>query len=192
MVAILTIAAAYAWSAMGLILVALFIVLPIAEIYVIIQVGDAIGVLPTIALLIVDGMIGVALLRSQGRRAIERFNGALEQGRVPAREVFDGTAIMLGGALMLAPGFITDIFALCLLLPPTRDLIRIVGTRLGWRGISGSWRIGSFGSGPSGGPGGGSPPGFGSGTRRRYDYEGTAQEVVDPTAEIEDGGDDAR
>ena len=72
--------------AMGL-LVVLFILLPIAEIYVIVRVGEAIGILPTLALLIVDGFLGAALARSQGRAAWARFNRALGEGRVPAREV---------------------------------------------------------------------------------------------------------
>ncbi len=92
---------------MPLLLVLIFIVLPIAEIYVIIKVGEAIGVLPTIALLILDGFVGAALARSQGRQAWARFNQALAEGRVPGREVFDGAMIIVGGAFLLAPGFIT-------------------------------------------------------------------------------------
>ena len=94
---------------MGIVLLFLFLALPIAEIYVIIQVGDAIGVAPTLALLILDGFAGAALARSQGRAAWERFNRALTDGRVPANETFDGAMIIVGGALLLAPGFITDV-----------------------------------------------------------------------------------
>ena len=93
---------------MALFLVLIFIVLPIAELYVIIKVGGAIGVLPTIALLIADSFLGAALLRAQGRAAWRRFNEALALGRVPAREVFDGAMIILGGAFLITPGFITD------------------------------------------------------------------------------------
>src|ERR671937_2663654 len=109
---------------MALLLVALFIVLPIAEIYVIIKVGEAIGVLPTIALLIVDGFLGAALARSQGRAAWRRFNRALAEGRAPTTEVFDGAMVIVGGAFLLAPGFITDGLGLLLLIPPTRALLR--------------------------------------------------------------------
>src|ERR1044072_3461940 len=109
---------------MGLILFFLFIVLPIAEIYVIIQVGDAIGWVPTLFLLIFDGFAGAALARSQGRTAWERFNLALSQGRVPARETFDGAMIILGGSLLLAPGVITDVVGFALLIPPTRAVFR--------------------------------------------------------------------
>ena len=114
----------------AIVLLFLFLALPIAEIYVIIQVGDAIGVVPTLALLILDGFLGAALARSQGRAAWERFNRALTEGRVPARETFDGAMIILGGALLLAPGFITDVIGFALLLPPTRAVFRSVVARL--------------------------------------------------------------
>ena len=73
-------------------LVLLFIVVPIAELYVLWQIGSAIGILPTIALLILDSVLGAALMRSQGRAAWMRFNRALAEGRVPGREVIDGAA----------------------------------------------------------------------------------------------------
>ena len=96
-------------------LVLLFIVLPIAELYVIIQVGGAIGVLPTLALLMLDSLLGAALPRSQSRAAWERFNRALAEGRVPGREVFDGAMIIFGGALLLTPGSSPTSSALLLL-----------------------------------------------------------------------------
>ena len=116
----------------------LFIVLPIAELYVIIQIGGAIGVLPTLALLVVDSLVGAALARSQSRAAWERFNRALAEGRVPGREVFDGAMIILGGALLLTPGFLTDIVGLVLLLPPTRAVRRGVPRPLRLRSVPGS------------------------------------------------------
>jgi UPF0716 protein FxsA len=109
---------------MPLLLILLFIVVPIAEIYVIIQVGQAIGALPTIALLIADSILGSMLMRSQGRLAWRRFNEAVAAGRPPAREVLDGAMVIFGGAFLLTPGFITDIFGLILLLPPTRAILR--------------------------------------------------------------------
>jgi UPF0716 protein FxsA len=154
---------------MALILILLFIVLPIAELYVIIQVGGAIGVLPTLGLLILDSILGAWLWRSQGTKAWARFNQALAEGRVPAREVFDGAMVILGGALLVTPGFITDIFGLILLIPPTRALVR--GTMSGFakRRVAFGWRVAS----PPPRPGSGTPP---PGTRG-YDYEGTAREV---------------
>src|SRR2546421_9758413 len=105
------------------ILVVLFIAVPIAELYVIIKVGEAIGALPTIAILVADSIAGSALLRSQGRSAWRRFNQALAAGRPPAREVLDGALIIFGGAFLITPGFITDVVGVILLLPPTRALV---------------------------------------------------------------------
>ena len=114
---------------MALVLILVFIVVPIAELYVLIQIGSAIGILPTIALLIADSVLGAALMRSQGRAAWMRFNRALAEGRVPGREVMDGALVIFGGALLLTPGFLSDFLGLLLLLPPTRAVIRTVLVR---------------------------------------------------------------
>jgi UPF0716 protein FxsA len=110
-------------AAMGL-LVLLFIVVPIAEIYVIIKVGEAIGALWTVVLLIADSVIGARLVAWQGRAAWRRFGEAVAQGRVPHNEVVDGVMIIFGGALLLTPGFITDVLGILLILPPTRAMLR--------------------------------------------------------------------
>ena len=68
-------------------------------------------------------------MRHQGRAAWRRFNEAVQRGRVPAREVLDGALVIFGGALLLAPGFITDILGLVLLVPPTRALVRVIAAR---------------------------------------------------------------
>src|SRR5215218_8072802 len=102
----------------------LFIVLPLAELYVIIQLAGVIGILPTIALLLIDSIAGTMLMKSQGRLAWRRFNEATAEGRIPAREVADGALIILGGAFLLTPGFITDIIGFLLLIPPTRAMFR--------------------------------------------------------------------
>lgn len=109
---------------MALLLIAVFIVVPIIELYVIIQVGGSIGAGPTIFLLLLDSIIGSLLLRSQGRSAWVSLNRALAESRIPAKEVLDGVLIIFGGALLLTPGFITDIFGLLLLIPPTRAIVR--------------------------------------------------------------------
>src|SRR3954468_15879558 len=109
---------------MPLLLVVLFVVVPLVEIYVIIQVGQAIGPWWTIALLIADSILGAMLMRSQGRAAWRRFQLALAEGRPPAREVIDGALVIFGGALLLTPGFVTDLFGLAFLLPPSRAVIR--------------------------------------------------------------------
>jgi UPF0716 protein FxsA len=110
-------------------LVLLFIVVPIAELFVIIQVGEAIGVWWTIAILIADSILGSMLMRSQSRTTWRRFNDTLQAGRVPAREVLDGVLVIFGGALLLTPGFISDILGLLLLLPPTRAVVRTLLVR---------------------------------------------------------------
>ena len=110
-------------------LVLLFIVVPIAELAVLIQVGQVIGVWWTIGLLVLDSILGSLLMRSQGRATWRRFNDTTRAGRVPAREVLDGALVIFGGALLLTPGFITDILGLFLLIPPTRALVRAVLVR---------------------------------------------------------------
>ena len=111
-------------------LVILFVLVPIAEIYVIIQVGQEIGALWTVLILIADSLIGARLLGWQGRRAWAAFQTAMAQGRIPHREVLDGVLIILGGAFLLTPGFITDAVGLLLLIPPTRAAFRRLLTRL--------------------------------------------------------------
>lgn len=150
------------------ILVALFIVIPIIEIYVIIQIGSLIGVWPTVALLIADAVLGSMLLRHQGRGAWRRFNAAITERRFPGREVADGLLIAIGGTLLLTPGFVTDIFGAILLIPPTRAIVRrlmrgYVGRRFLIMGVSGA----AGRSGPTG-------PATSS---RHYDYDGTAEEI---------------
>ena len=110
-------------------LLLLFIVVPLAELYLIIQVGQAIGVLPTIAILLLDSVVGSVLLRSQGRLAWRRFREATAAGRPPAREVIDGALILVGGAFLLTPGFLSDLLGLALLLPPSRAVVRRVLAR---------------------------------------------------------------
>jgi UPF0716 protein FxsA len=160
----------------------LFVLLPIAELWLIIQIGGEIGVLPTLALLIVDSLVGAAVARSQGARAWERFNLALAEGRVPAKEVFDGAMIIMGGALLLTPGFITDIFGLALLLPPSRALIRGFLARLVGRRGAVAFRVAEFGYARRPGAGGRTPR-----PDQNYDYEGSASEVTEPPEELGPG-----
>jgi UPF0716 protein FxsA len=164
---------------MGLLLVLLFIVVPIAELFVIIQVGEWIGVWPTLLLLLLDAIVGSWLLKHQGRAAWRRFNEALAERRIPGKEVADGFLVILGGCLLIAPGFLTDIVGILFLIPPTRALARKVLYRftvgrvaiVGFPGGS----MGGFGRGPRGGG-----PGEGAGgANRSYDYDVDAEEVGD-------------
>ncbi len=157
---------------MAFLLIALFIVVPIAELYVIVQVGQLIGIWPTLILLLADAVLGSMLLKHQGRSAWRRFNEALAARRFPGREVADGALIIVGGTLLLTPGFITDIFGLFFLLPPTRAISRRLLKRL---------TIGRFAivGASTGGFGPFGPPNGDPGPRpnRDYDVEGTAEEV---------------
>jgi UPF0716 protein FxsA len=101
-----------------------FVVVPIVEIYVLIQVGQVIGPWWTILLLIADSILGTWLIKSEGGRAWRALRTALDSGRMPARELADGALILIGGTLMLSPGFVTDAFGILLILPVTRPLFR--------------------------------------------------------------------
>lgn len=164
------------------ILVVLFIVVPIAELWVIIEIGGLIGVLPTLAILVADAVLGALLLRQQGRAAWRRFNEAIAERRFPGREAADGVMVAVGGTLLLTPGFITDVFGLLLLVPPTRALIR--------RGMFGFLRRRFVFVGGAASAYGRArrDPGAGSGRpagERPYDFEGEAREV--PSQGIEGG-----
>ena len=99
-----------------------FIVVPIVELAVIIQVGGYIGVWETIALLILDSVIGAVLVKREGRRAWDAFRRALAETRWPGDEVTQGALILFGGALLLTPGFVTDLVGFLAVIPPTRAL----------------------------------------------------------------------
>jgi UPF0716 protein FxsA len=105
-------------------LVILFIAVPFAELYVLIQVGQAIGVLDTLGLLLLVSIVGAWLAKREGISVIRQMQAALNAGRVPGAELVDGFLILLAAALMLTPGFLTDIVAIFLLLPPVRALMR--------------------------------------------------------------------
>lgn len=115
---------------MPLLLLLLFVVVPAAEIYVLIQVGQVIGAAPTVLLLVADALLGAWLLRREGRKAWRALQEAIGSHRVPAREVADGALVVLGGAFLLTPGFLTDIVGVLCLLPPTRAVLRRVLTRV--------------------------------------------------------------
>jgi UPF0716 protein FxsA len=163
-----------------LLLLFLFVAVPILEIYVIIQVGQAIGALWTIVLLIADSIAGSLLMKSQGRAAWRRFQLALSEGRAPAREVLDGVLVIFGGAFLLTPGFCSDIVGALLLLPPSRAVIRRLLVRrfsVGMLGDLPSPGIpGGAGRRPRG-PGRPGAPGGPGGRPEDYDVEGTATEI---------------
>lgn len=110
-------------------LLLLLIVWPVAEIYVAIKVADEIGWLLTILLLIAGWPAGMWVLRSRGSAAWTRLRGEVAAGRPPARAVLDGALVVIGGALLIVPGFISDALGIILLLTPTRSLVRRIASR---------------------------------------------------------------
>ncbi len=132
-------------------LLAAFVLVPLAEIYVIVQVGQVVGAWWTIALLVADSMVGAWLVRREGGRAWRALRLALDERRMPARELADGMLILVGGALMLTPGFLTDVLGALCVLPVTRPLGRRVLARVISRKL--------LGGGPAAGPGSTRPPG---------------------------------
>jgi UPF0716 protein FxsA len=106
-------------------ILALFIVVPLVEIYVIIQVGHAIGVFETIGLLLLVSFIGAWLTKHEGFIVLQRLRAQLDAGRAPTAELIDGVLVLAAGVLMLTPGFVTDAVGLLVLFPPTRALLRM-------------------------------------------------------------------
>lgn len=141
------------------VLVALFIGVPLLEIWVLIQVGQVIGPWWTILLLVADSIFGAWLVRREGGRAWQGLRTALETGRMPARELADGALILVGGTLMLAPGFVTDVLGILLILPLTRPVARRLLTAVITRRLV---RAGAA-YGPMPGPGNAKRPGPGPG-----------------------------
>ncbi len=109
---------------LGWVLFVAFVVVPIVEIYVLIQVGQVIGAWWTVLLLVLDSLIGAWLVKHEGGRAWRALRTALQSGRMPGAELADGALILIGGTLMLTPGFVTDAFGVLLILPFTRPLFR--------------------------------------------------------------------
>ena len=141
-----------------------FLLVPILEIYVLIQVGQVIGAWWTILLLIADSFFGAWLIKREGGRAWTALRTALESGRMPATELADGALILIGGTLMLSPGFVTDAFGILLILPFTRPLFRrllagVVTRRLAVIGPLSTGATGPTGSTGATGPGRATRPG---------------------------------
>lgn len=106
------------------ILAVVFLVVPIAELAVIITVGSEIGVLNTIALLILVSVVGAWLAKREGLGVLRRIQDQLDAGRMPGTELVDGFLVLFAGVLLLTPGFLTDCLAIALLLPPVRAVVR--------------------------------------------------------------------
>ncbi|HHH43466.1 MAG TPA: FxsA family protein [Gammaproteobacteria bacterium] len=105
------------------ILFLLFLLIPLVEIYFLIQVGSVIGAIPTVALVVFTALLGAMLLRLQGLTTLQRTRSALAQGQIPATEMFEGVLLVFAGALLLTPGFVTDTIGFLFLVPPVRKAV---------------------------------------------------------------------
>jgi UPF0716 protein FxsA len=147
------------------VLALLFVVVPVVEIVVLIRIGSAIGAWWTVLLLVADGIIGSWLIKREGGRAWAALTAALQNGRMPARELADGALILVGGTLLLTPGFVSDVAGLFCVLPFTRPLARRALTRFLTRKLLGGPGLASAGAFVPGSglpPFGAAPPGSGS------------------------------
>jgi UPF0716 protein FxsA len=108
---------------MFLLIISLIVVAPLIELYVIVQVGQNIGLFPTIALLIAVSAVGTTLIKREGIKVYREFVAAIQRGEEPAEQLVHGVCLLAAGVLMLAPGFMSDVVAILLLVPPTRVLI---------------------------------------------------------------------
>ena len=110
---------------MGLLLLAVFVIVPVIEIALFIEVGGRIGLWSTLGLVFLTAIVGTWLLRAQGLATLQRARSELDGGRLPARELFDGACLLVAGAFLLTPGFFTDGVGFLLLLPPFRTMLRL-------------------------------------------------------------------
>ena len=112
-------------------LLLLFILVPVAELYLFLTLGEELGVKNTIAIIIITAILGAALTKSQGRRAMRKFQQATAEGRMPAKEALEGLMILLAGAVLITPGFLTDTVGFLLLVQPVRTSVAgFLGKRL--------------------------------------------------------------
>jgi UPF0716 protein FxsA len=102
----------------------LFIIVPLIELFLFLLIGRYIGILPTFGIILLTGILGAALARTQGMRALAKYQEAIAAGRLPHEAVIDGLLILVAGALLLTPGFLTDTIGCLLLAPPVRTLVR--------------------------------------------------------------------
>lgn len=168
----------------------LFVIVPVVELVLLIQMGQWVGLLPTLLLVVATGVTGAWLARAEGVRVFFQFQQELAAGRLPAKSMQDGVAVLIGGAFLLTPGILTDVVGFSLLFPPTRRWIQARTRAALKQGIDEgnvSWVV----MGPGGWRAGGSgmPDGFGSGPPGASgDAETEAYEGLDRSKSIELGG----
>jgi len=102
----------------------LFTLVPVIELWLLIEIGSRVGAIPTIAVVMVTGMVGAWLARREGLRAMRGLQEAMVRGEMPANALVEGFMILVGGAFLVTPGVLTDVFGFALLIPPSRALIK--------------------------------------------------------------------
>lgn len=169
---------------MGWILFALLIGVPLIEIYLFVEIGGWIGTWPTIGLVVLTAVAGSVMLRAQGRQVLARAQEKIRRGEPPVADLLDGIGLLLAGALLLTPGFLTDAVGFALLLPGAR---RWLAVRL-WAAMQarGSVHVAGFGPGRGGGSGRDPMGGDGEGTVIDGEFE-----TVEPDAEARDAPGDS-
>ena len=105
-------------------LLTIFIIIPLIELVILIKVGSYIGLWPTILIVVLTGILGAALARHQGFIIINKIKSDINSGRVPAQELIDGLLVLVGGIVLLTPGFLTDLCGFLLLIPQTRSVFK--------------------------------------------------------------------
>jgi UPF0716 protein FxsA len=169
---------------MGIIgrLALLFIVVPVAELVILVRLGQVIGLWPTLAIVLATGLAGATLARLEGMRVAFAFRQELASGRIPSQPMLDGISVLIGAAFLLTPGILTDVAGLMLLFPPTRRwLQRRIRSRLERAVAEGTVHVVTMGPGGFGGWGSG-PGGFPQGVDRRpgADFDSGPGPGLDP------------
>lgn len=133
-------------------LLALFIIVPLVEVYLLFGLSHLMGFWATVALVLVTGVLGASLAKREGLRVLGRWQAALAEARMPEEGVLDGLLVLVGGVLLVTPGVLTDLTGLLLLLPPTRKVAAAWLRRRAERSIAaGEAQVFSFGGSPFGG-----------------------------------------
>jgi UPF0716 protein FxsA len=159
----------------------LFLVVPIVELFVLIRVGGAIGVGNTILTVLLVSVVGAWLVKREGLKTLRRIQEQLNNATLPADDVIDGGLIMFAGALMLTPGFVTDLVAIALLIPPVRSTVRrSLKKRFGHK-----FSVATATTAGSGGFGAGSGSIFGNPFPPQYGGPGRTGDVIDVDSEVE-------
>jgi UPF0716 protein FxsA len=124
----------------------LFALIPIIELYLLIKVGGMIGALNTVVIILFTATAGAYLAKSQGFAVLKKINDAVSEGRPPAAELMDGLFVLIGGFMLLTPGFLTDFLGLSMLIPPVRTIYKKIAAKIFKHKINtGEWNFRLFG-----------------------------------------------